>query len=133
MKSMLRLMQEKQQLGIVADQVGSPTWANHLAQCVWKGAAHLLEGTVNTPVYHYTNVGVASWYDFAVAIQEEALQLGLLNKAIPVNPIQTIDYPTPATRPAYSVLDKTSAWAELAAPKVHWRVALRSMLAQFNR
>ncbi|MBO9497165.1 dTDP-4-dehydrorhamnose reductase [Thalassotalea sp. G20_0] len=130
LKSMLRLMQEKEQLGVVADQVGSPTWANHLAQCVWKGAVHLLEGSVQTAVHHYTDAGVASWYDFAVAIQEEALQLGLLDKAIPVNPIETIDYPTPAKRPAYSVLDKTSSWTELAAPKVHWRVALRSMLAE---
>ncbi|WP_257293946.1 dTDP-4-dehydrorhamnose reductase [Endozoicomonas sp. YOMI1] len=129
-KTMLRLMQEKDQLGVVADQVGTPTWANHLAQCVWNGVSHLLEGTVHSPVHHYTDAGVASWYDFAVAIQEEALQLGLLDKAIPVSPIQTIDYPTPATRPAYSVLDKTSSWTELSAPKVHWRVALRQMLAE---
>ncbi|KEI70763.1 dTDP-4-dehydrorhamnose reductase [Endozoicomonas elysicola] len=129
-KTMLRLMQEKEQLGVVADQVGTPTWANHLARCVWNGVVRLLEGSVQLPVHHFTDAGVASWYDFAVAIQEEALQLGLLDKAIQITPIQTLDYPTPATRPAYSVLDKTSTWAELEAPQVHWRVALRQMLAE---
>lgn len=129
-KTMLRLMAEKEQLGVIADQVGSPTWAHNLAQCVWNGVFSLLGGKATVLVCHYTDAGVASWYDFAVAIQEEALLAGLLEKEIPVNPILTTDYPTPAKRPAYSVLDKTGAWAELNAPKIHWRSGLRSMLAE---
>ncbi|WP_245673498.1 dTDP-4-dehydrorhamnose reductase [Endozoicomonas ascidiicola] len=129
-KTMLRLMQEKDQLGIVSDQIGSPTWAHNLANCVWNGVTTLLEGKVTHPVYHYTDAGTASWYDFAVAIQKEALNLGLLNTSIPINPILTSDYPTPAVRPAYSVLDKAAAWRDLQAPQVNWRVALRAMLAE---
>ena len=70
----------------------------------------------------------ASWYDFAVAIQEEALARGLLKDAVPVIPIATSDYPTPATRPSYSVLDKTSTFAALGGPTPHWRANLRVMM-----
>jgi dTDP-4-dehydrorhamnose reductase len=79
-------------------------------------------------VHHFTDAGVASWYDFAVAIQEEALALGLLPRAVPVRPIRTADYPTPARRPAYSVLDKTDTWRALAIEPLHWRAALREVL-----
>lgn len=124
-KSMLRLMSEREELGIVADQVGSPTHAATLAQAVW--------GFCEKPslhgVYHWTDAGVASWYDFAVAIMEEGLVQGLLKQPITLKPIRTEDYPTPAKRPAYSVLDKSSAWEQLSITPLHWRVALRNMLA----
>jgi len=81
---------------------------------------------------HWTDLGVASWYDFAVAIQEEALERGLLSRAVPVDPIRTEDYPTPARRPAYSVLDKTDTLALLSAPRLHWRAALRQMLDELK-
>ena len=73
---------------------------------------------------------MASWYDFAVAIQVEALALGLLERAVPVRPITTAEYPTPARRPAYSVLDKSATWSALGLDPVHWRTALRSMLCE---
>ena len=79
-------------------------------------------------IYHGTDAGVASWYDFAVAIQEEALTCGLLSRQIPVRPIATADYPTPAKRPAYSVLDKSSTWRDLELQPQHWRSALRQVL-----
>ncbi len=125
-KTMLRLMAERERLGVVADQVGTPTWARTLAEAVW-GAAQRPE---LSGIYHWTDAGVASWYDFAVAIQEEALALGLLTRAIPIQPIATTDYPTPAQRPAYSVLDKSDAWRDFGVSACHWRVALREMLKE---
>ena len=79
-------------------------------------------------VYHWTDAGVASWYDFAIAIQEEALELGILSKSIPINPLTTADFPTPATRPSNSVLDKTSTWQALGMTAPHWRDNLRTAL-----
>jgi dTDP-4-dehydrorhamnose reductase len=122
--TMLRLMRERDELGVVADQVGTPTWARTLAEVLWSAA--------NKPtlagIYHWSDVGVASWYDFAVAIQEEGRALGLLEKATPINPIRTEDYPTAARRPAYSVLDKSDTWRDFGAEGKHWRVCLREMM-----
>jgi dTDP-4-dehydrorhamnose reductase len=126
-KTMLRLMRERDTLRVVADQAGTPTWGNGLAQALW-GAAHL--GL--TGVHHWTDAGVASWYDFAVAIQEEASAMGLLETAIPIDPISAAEYPTPAQRPAYSVLDKTDTWRALGYKSAHWRIALREMLCQLK-
>ncbi len=127
-KTMLRLLAERESLGVVADQVGTPTWARGLAKAIWQAAGQGVSG-----VQHWTEAGVASWYDFSVAIQEEALALGLLRREIPVRPIRTSDYPTPARRPSYSVLDKTATWTALgiAQPR-HWREALRRMLAEYK-
>lgn len=127
-KTMLRLMGARDRLGVVADQIGTPTWARGLAQAVWE----LGLGGICARTLHWSDLGVASWYDFAVAIQEEALQRGLLSRAVPVDPIRTEDYPTPARRPAYSVLDKTDTLALLAAPRQHWRAALRQMLDELK-
>jgi len=77
---------------------------------------------------HWTDAGVASWYDFAVAIQEEAITLGLLKKEIPIRPISTKEYPTPAQRPSYSVLDKSETWNMLGYTANHWKKNLRNML-----
>ncbi|HWD66717.1 MAG TPA: sugar nucleotide-binding protein, partial [Caulobacteraceae bacterium] len=81
-------------------------------------------------IWHFTDAGTASWYDFAVAIAEEAVTTGLLASAPPVRPISTEDFPTPARRPAYSVLDKTATFALLGEAAPHWRVALRAVLAR---
>jgi len=127
-RTMLRLMGERDELSVVADQVGTPTWAAGLAQAIWAALARpQLAGT-----YHWTDAGVCSWYDFAVAIAEEALELGLLPRASLVRPIPTEAYPTPAQRPAYSVLDKSDSWRELELAPVHWRVQLRSMLQELK-
>jgi len=123
--TMLRLMRERDEVRVVADQVGSPTFATGIAEAIWALAGQGAKG-----IYHYTDSGVASWYDFAVAIQEEALALGLLDRQARVTPIATSDYPTPATRPSYSVLDKRATIAALGAPAPHWRVNLRRMLEE---
>ncbi len=127
-KIMLRLMAEREELKIVADQIGSPTWARELAKVIWLMAHKAdMQG-----IYHWTDEGEISWYDFAVAIQEEAHELGILQKMIPIKPIKTEEYPTPAKRPAYSVLDKTSTIEALAYKPPHWRESLRKMLIELK-
>ncbi|GAB3283156.1 dTDP-4-dehydrorhamnose reductase [Parahaliea aestuarii] len=123
-KTMLRLMGERERLGVVADQVGTPTWAAGLARALWAFAERPALGGV----YHWSDAGVCSWYDFAVAIAEEGLARGLLPRAVEVAPIPAADYPTPAQRPAYSVLDKSGSWRDLETSGTHWRVQLRHML-----
>lgn len=127
-RTMLRLMAERDRLGVVADQLGTPTHAPSLARALWalarKGA---------TGIHHFTDAGVASWYDFAVAIQEEALALSLLERASVIAPIATADYPTPATRPGCVILDKTATWALLDRPPPHWRETLRTCLNEIAR
>lgn len=126
-KTMLRLMAEKDSLTVIDEQVGTPTWANGLARAVW-----LALGKGLTGVFHWTDAGVASWYDFAVAIQEEALSAGLLTRAVPVKPVPASQYPTPAKRPWYGVLDKHPSWERLGVTPVHWRVQLRKMLKEMT-
>jgi dTDP-4-dehydrorhamnose reductase len=123
-KTMLNLMATKPELGIISDQIGTPTYAKGLAQACLSALEDNLTG-----MHHYTDTGVASWFDFAVAIQNIALDLGLLDKKIPIKPISTSQYPTPAKRPHYSVLDKTSltdALPELTL--THWQTQLHDML-----
>lgn len=127
-KTMLRLMAERESLSVVGDQIGTPTWAGGLAAALWKAVqAPDFVGT-----QHWTDAGVASWYDFAVAIQEEALQLGLLQRAIPIQMIPASAYPTPARRPACAVLDKSGSYAALGSAP-HWRVPLRQMLREYAK
>jgi len=132
-KTMLRLMAEKEQLGVVFDQVGTPTNAKGLAQALWKLAENMVapESEVQ-PVYHWTDLGVASWYDFAVAIQSIACELNLLDKKIPVNPIFASQYPTPAKRPAYSVLDTLELREYTGISGIHWRESLFNMLKEIQ-
>ncbi len=127
-KTMLKLMAERPSISVISDQIGSPTWAAGLASFLWNVSE---SDSPLTGILHYTDSGVASWYDFAVAIQEEALALGLLRQAIPINPIPSAEYPTPATRPSFSVLDKASSIA-LTGAAPHWRVQLRTMLKQLK-
>ncbi len=123
--TMLRFMNERDALKVVADQVGTPTWASTLAAAIWAVAGNRrLKG-----VYHWSDAGAASWYDFTVAIQEEALALGMIDRVIPIHPITTAEYPTLTTRPAYSLLNCTASWRDFGVPPLHWRSALRQMLA----
>ncbi|OLF71917.1 dTDP-4-dehydrorhamnose reductase [Alteromonas sp. W12] len=127
-KTMLRLMADKPQLAVIDDQIGTPTWAKGLAEACVSAAENKTAG-----VYHWTDEGVASWYDFALAIQELGIDKGLLDKAIPVLPIPSSQYPTPAKRPHYSVLDKQTAREAFASCKpAHWRKQLASMLDELK-
>jgi dTDP-4-dehydrorhamnose reductase len=126
-KTMLRLMSEKPELGVVNDQRGSPTYAGDLAEMIWRICDHDLF----TPgIYHWTDEGNITWCDFARAIHEEALDTGLLAKAIPINPITTDDYPTPAARPAYSVLDTSKLGRLVGIAPTPWRQNLKLMLSR---
>ena len=112
---------ERGGVSVVADQVGTPTYANDLARAI----VHIVEGEQFVPgIYHYSNDGVCSWYDFAVAIFEES---GVSCK---VNAISTADYPTKAVRPHYSVLDKGKIKAVYEVEVPHWR---ESLVACLNR
>jgi dTDP-4-dehydrorhamnose reductase len=126
-RTMIRLMSERPEVRVVADQIGTPTYAPGLAAALWTLAAQGVTG-----IHHYTDAGAASWYDFAVAIQEEALAIGLLTVAVPVIPIATSDFPTPAKRPSFSVLDKSSMFTALGGPTPHWRSNLRLMLSEIQ-
>ena len=134
-KTMLRLMNDKDQLGIVGDQVGTPTWAAGLANMLWALVNKVSsEPQVNNTatILNWTDAGVASWYDFAVAIQELAIEQGLLTKAIPINAIPAASYPTPAKRPAFSVLNKAQAEEQSGVKTVHWRTQLKAMLIELK-
>ncbi len=123
-KTMLHLMRTKPELGVISDQIGSPTYAKGLAKACMASLANAVTG-----IHHYTDTGVASWFDFAVAIQRIGFELGLLDKIIPIKPITTEQYPTPAKRPNYSVLDKsslTNALPELTFS--HWQAELHTMM-----
>jgi dTDP-4-dehydrorhamnose reductase len=127
--TMLRAMRERSEVGVVADQIGSPTWARGLARALWTAA----DRPQVSGVHHWTDAGTASWYDFAVAIRDEALRLGLLQRETPVRPLRTGEFPAVARRPSYSVLDKAATWAVLDGPAPHWRVNLRQMLEELAR
>ena len=126
-RTMLRLAGEREELRVVADQVGTPSWTRDIGQALLRLIDLQESGT-----FHFTDEGVASWYDFACAIVEEARALGYDLKTRQVTPIATEDYPTPATRPAWSVLDKAKVRPLLETPIPHWRDSLRAMLRELK-
>ncbi len=128
-KTMLRLGREREELRVVYDQVGSPTWTVDLARAIADFIPEFNDQTQG--FYHYTNSGVTSWYDLAIAIFEEAQNLGFPLKIKRVIPITTDQYPTPAQRPAYSVLSTTKLSQLLGKYPPHWRQSLRQMLEQY--
>jgi dTDP-4-dehydrorhamnose reductase len=130
-KTMLQLGAQRQELRVVTDQIGAPTWARDLAIAIAQLAPQLSADTAGT--YHYTNSGVCSWYDFAIAIFEEAKTLGFPLQVQRVTPIATEEYPTLATRPPFSVLSLRKTSALLGGPPPYWRHSLRKMLAELQQ
>ena len=113
-KTMLKLGADRPELRVIWDQVGTPTYAIDLAGCI----LHLIEtSNENFGLYHYSNEGLTSWYDFATAIFELS---GMPTRTVP---IRTAEYPTKTTRPAYSVMDKAKAKAQLGVEIPHWRTS----------
>lgn len=121
-KTMLRLGSERKELGVVFDQTGTPCYARDLAKVVLLCLDKDFEGQI----LHFSNEGVCSWYDFALKI----MQLG--KKDCHVRPIRTADYPTPASRPAYSVLDKTDIKQFLGIEIPHWEESLSECLKRMD-
>jgi dTDP-4-dehydrorhamnose reductase len=127
--TMLRLMNERDEVRVVSDQIGTPTSASSAARVAWALAT---QSEVHG-ILHWTDEGTATWFDFATAIREEARGLGLLSREVTVRPIATADYPTPARRPGYSVLDCSRAEAATGVRREPWRTALRRAMAEIPR
>ncbi len=127
-KTMLRLAGERDELRVVNDQVGSPTWTQDLA-----GAIVVLIRQDASGLYHFANAGETSWHGFACAILDEARRQGFPVRAQRVMPIATSEFPTPAARPAYSVLSTEKIQRLLPAPIRDWRTALRLMLEELKQ
>jgi dTDP-4-dehydrorhamnose reductase len=123
-KTMLRLLRDRDEIRIVADQIGSPTWAGTLAEVIWR----CIEFREQRGLLHATDAGVASWYDLAIAVQEVSQSAGLLHHQTMIHPIRTEDYPTPAARPSLSALDCSATWRALNLEPRHWRKSLETML-----
>lgn len=124
-RTMIRLMKERDELRVVADQTGAPTWATGLARTIWALVEKGASGT-----FHHCDDGVATWHEFAVAIAEEAHALGLIPRIPVIHAITTAEYPTPARRPAFSLLDCSATRALLGDRAVPWRENLRLMLEE---
>lgn len=123
-KTMLKLGRERSELGVVADQVGTPTYARDLAQAILQ----ILQKGIVPGVYHFTNEGVASWYDFTKAIHRLAHVTGCV-----VKPLHTEEYPTPATRPHYSILDKTKIKQTYGIEIPHWEDSLAECIQKLEK
>lgn len=121
-RTMLKLGRERKELRVVCDQIGAPTYARDLADAALALSEH---PEAKRGIYNYSNSGVCSWYDFTLAIHEIA---GIGCK---VHPISSTSYPTAATRPYFSLLDKSKISAIIGAPR-HWRVALNDCLARIE-
>mgnify|MGYP003295729244 CR=1 FL=1 len=122
-KTMLRLGSERAELGVVFDQIGSPTYARDLARAIH----HIVAVGVVPGIYHYSNEGVCSWYDFTKAIFELG---GITTCAL--KPLHTDEYPTPAARPHYSVLDKTKIKQTYGVEVPYWMDSLRECIEQLS-
>jgi len=125
-KTMLRLMKERDQLKIVADQKGRPTYAKDLALATMKMIEAMNAGKTVKGIYHFANGGETTWFDFAATIKAIA---GL---TCDVQPIETKDFPTPAKRPAYSVLDTSKIEQDVEMDIRHWEDALKECMNQIN-
>jgi dTDP-4-dehydrorhamnose reductase len=127
-KTMLRLMSERSELNVVNDQVGCPTYARDLAAAIMHiiNTVHMGKRALQPGLYHYSNSGVISWFDFATAIKE------IGGKSCTVNGIPTAAYPTPAARPAYSVMDTQKINDVYGVPLIPWRKSLEECIARLN-
>ena len=123
-KTMLRLLATRDSIAVVDDQIGAPTSTRSLSEVLFNIAA----SDKGNGIYHWSDAGSISWYDFAVAIQEEGVSTGLLAHSIPIKPITTDEYPTAATRPAYSVLDRSRTEADFACTATPWREQLKRVI-----
>ena len=128
-KTMRRLGKERNELNVIYDQIGTPTNASDLAKTCLDILAYSKETNINTKgnVYHYSNEGVASWYDFAIAI----MNLGVVD--CKVRPIETKDYPTPAKRPHFSILNKAKIKNDFEIEIPYWRDSLAICISKLKK
>lgn len=137
--TMLRLIREREEIGVVADQTGAPTWSRLIAEATALLVMRCREGECPIPegrggLYHLTCGGQTTWFGFASAIRERALALGLLKEPCArIKPLATAEYPTPARRPAFSVLSNNTLRDEFALGLPDWEHALRLCLEDVGR
>lgn len=124
-KTMLRLFATGNEVNVVSDQHGSPTYARGLAEVVW---GIVVDRQFTPGIFHWADKGNTTWYEFACAVQHEAFQADMLSARVPVNAIGTDQYPTPAERPAYSVLDTSKLGDALGIEPALWQDNLKRML-----
>jgi len=123
LKTMLRLGDEREELNVVCDQIGTPTYAGDLAEVLLEIVS---DKNDSFGIYHYSNEGVASWYDFAMAIFEES------EIKVRLRPIRSVQYPTPAKRPSFSVLSKEKIKKKLDIEIPYWKQSLKTCLKQIT-
>lgn len=128
-RTMLRLMKERDEIGVVKDQIGSPTSTHSLAELL----LNMAKTQFQSGVFHWTDGGEISWHDFAQQIQFSALQHNLLSREIPIRAISTSEYPTPARRPAYSVLDRRRTLSRFTCPSLAWEQQLTKVISALAR
>ena len=126
-KTVLRLGKERDELGFVFDQVGAPTYAGDLAKAMLRVVEADIQGAFVPGIYHFSNEGVCSWYDFAVKI------LQLANLHCHISPIETKDYPTKAVRPPYSVLNKKKFKTTYNVTIPHWEESLKGCMERMKK
>jgi dTDP-4-dehydrorhamnose reductase len=127
-KTMMKLMSERNEISVVNDQIGSPTYAADLAEAILKIVANCQLPTANCSpgIYHFSNSGVISWYDFALAIKE------IINSPCTINPITTAGYPTPAKRPAYSVMNTDKIQKTFYIQLKDWKQSLSTCIQRLQ-
>ena len=125
-KTMQKLGNDRNELNVIFDQVGTPTFAGDLAQTILEILTQLEAGSTKKGVYHYSNEGIASWYDFAVEV------MSLSNLKCRVYPIETFQYPTPAPRPSFSVLNKEKIKTDFGIEIQHWKSSLKKCIQELD-
>ena len=128
---MLRLHSEKEIIKVVSDQIGCPTSARDLAKVCWR-IIELKKKKKLPFIFHWSDAGVASWFDIAVAVGELAKELGINKKEAIVLPIDTSQYPTPAQRPKFSLLNSQNTANLLDINQIHWRKNLKNILIEYK-
>ncbi|BAQ64891.1 dTDP-4-dehydrorhamnose reductase [Geminocystis sp. NIES-3709] len=133
LKTMIRLGKQREEIKVVIDQIGCPTYAEDIALVINKIINQFLQEKNIKKIYHFTNLGVCSWYDFAVNIFKSAEKLSYDLKVKEILPIFTSEYPTPAKRPAYSVLSTKKITQELDITPSYWQDSLNRYFIKFNK
>tara|TARA_Y100000994_G_scaffold203288_1_gene174507 strand:- start:683 stop:1588 length:906 start_codon:yes stop_codon:yes gene_type:complete len=135
MKTMIRLHRSQKEIRVVADQIGCPTSTLTLAKACWRAIEkhNDIEPNVLTPkIHHWSDEGSASWYEFAEVIGELGHRIGLIDRPARVIPISSMEYPTRAIRPKYSILDCTSTRQFLNLEAIHWRESILNVMKQVS-
>ncbi len=135
LKTMLKLHDLKSKSGenlrVISDQIGCPTSCKSLSEACWQ--ILLCKNSLKSKIFHWSDCGVASWYDFAAAIGELAEEKFIINNSAPVIPIRTDEYPTPAERPKLSLMNCEESYKELCIKPKHWRKSLSDVLDQLKK